>query len=237
MKQLKFLIFALSALILGYFSYQTATARPPLGVTNFDSVHLRCVDCATATPALLVDQASGSGGGSVSEWRIDATPVLQAPRSGGFALTVPTAVATGVPALVVNNRGAGNNALEVRKNATPVFTISNSGGLTSSDGNLTIADFTRIVPQTSITLTDAGVLTPTGSYQPVTAAGNVTVTLATSGISSGMWLVIQNQANVTVVITDASTTKGSGNLSMGEDDSATLIFDGTDWIQLGESDN
>lgn len=242
MKHSKILIFALSALILGYLSYQSVDARPRQAPTNFDAVHLRCEDCATATPALLVDQASGSGAGVVSEWRVDATPVLRAPRTGGFILTAPTAVGTAQPALVVNGRGVGK-LLEIQDSATPVFSISDGGalssasGLTLSDGNLAIADFARLVPQTSITLTDAGVLTPTGTFQQVTAASGVTVTLATSGFSSGSWLIIENLSNVTVVITDTGAVMLSSNISLGQYDTASLIFDGTNWVQLDESNN
>lgn len=79
------LIILLFALIAGYATWPV-DSHPRLGVTNFDAVHLRCLDCATATPALLVDQASGTGGGVVAEYRVAATPVARFLRTGGMDL-------------------------------------------------------------------------------------------------------------------------------------------------------
>jgi len=52
--------------------------------------------------------------------------------SGPLLITGPTAAATATPALRFNNTGAGNVSLQIEKNATPVASFSNAGGLTAA---------------------------------------------------------------------------------------------------------
>ncbi len=59
-----------------------ATGRPPLGVTNLDSLHLKDTN-GTATPNLLADQR---GSGAIAEFRDGGTPVARFPNGGGFNL-------------------------------------------------------------------------------------------------------------------------------------------------------
>lgn len=202
MKQLKFLMIALFALFMGYASYQSVNARPPLGVTNFDSVHLRCLDCATATPALLVDQASGTGGGNVSEWRVAATPILQAPRSGGFVLTVPTSVATGVPGLVLNNKGAGNKAIEVQKNATPVFSVSNSGSVSGQVLSYATTNQRQFCATNTITDTASYTATVTAISTPV----YVTCSMNAITGDANNCAAIHGVGNITVTVRNSAAT-------------------------------
>lgn len=102
----------------------------------------------TATPAVVVNQAGVS---NIFEARKNATPQFVVNNDGsvtaagaasvGGALSVtggqsnsnwvkvaaPTAVGTATPAAVVDNAGAGNVLLSVRKAATPAFEVYNSG--------------------------------------------------------------------------------------------------------------
>jgi len=78
---------------------------------------------------------------------------------------------------------------------------------------------------------------PTSSYQPVTAAGAVGATIATTGWSAGQMLVMVNTGTNAITITDTGTTMLSGNIALGQYDSLWLIFDGTNWIMLGTSNN
>jgi hypothetical protein len=52
--------------------------------------------------------------------------------TGPMLITGPTAAATATPALRFNNTGAGNVSLQIEKNATPVASFSNAGGLTAA---------------------------------------------------------------------------------------------------------
>lgn len=73
-----------------------ATARPPLGVSNFDAIHLNCNDCATATPVFMVNRTSQSGSGNIIEVQALATPVFRFGQTGAQGdVNVPTITVSG----------------------------------------------------------------------------------------------------------------------------------------------
>lgn len=112
-----------------------------------------------------------------------------------------------------------------------------AGGLTLSDGNAVVADFARITAQTSLTVTDSTAFTPTGSYQPITAAGAVTPTLATSGYTAGDILYLVNNSAQNIVIQDTGNQVLASSYTMGQYDTLTLRFDGTRWVEIARSNN
>lgn len=113
-----------------------------------------------------------------------------------------------------------------------------AGGLTLSDGNAVIADFTRIVSQTVLTMTDNGVITPTGSYQSITAAATTAGTLGGCAASiAGARVTIVNAVAQAITITDTGNTVLSGNAVLNQYDTLVVLCDGTRWIQLGKTDN
>jgi len=118
-----------------------------------------------------------------------------------------------------------------------------TGTLTVADVTVsaagTVGTFLNVSGVTAISCTDGGVITMTGTYQPLEAAGNVTPTLSTTatGLSAGSLLCLVNTANVTITIADSGTAMLSGNLALGQYDSAWLIFDGTNWIEISEANN
>lgn len=112
-----------------------------------------------------------------------------------------------------------------------------AGGLTLSDGNAVIADFVRITAQTSLTVTDSTPFTPTGSYQPITAAGAVTPTIATSGFTAGDQVQIVNTSSQNILIQDTGNQVLSAAFTMGQYDTLTLRFDGTRWLEIARSNN
>jgi hypothetical protein len=99
----------------------------------------------TATPAVIID--SLAAGANLLEVRDATTPVFTINNGGAWSsigagthsgaqtvnsnivVSAPTAVATAVPAAVVNSAGV-SNLLEVRKASTPVFTVGNGGAVT-----------------------------------------------------------------------------------------------------------
>lgn len=88
------------------------------------------------------------------------------------------------------------------------------GNLTQSNGNVSVADHLAIAAQTAITVTNGATLSPSGSYQPIQAAGNVGFGAITAG-AAGRELVIINVSNTTITITDTGTLKLSGNAALG----------------------
>lgn len=112
-----------------------------------------------------------------------------------------------------------------------------ASGLTLSDGNATVADDFIVTAQTAISATNGGVITATGTYQPIESAGTVTPTIETSGFTAGDLLVLINTANTTINIVDSGTAKLSAAAALGQYDSLILWFDGTNWIEISRSNN
>ena len=111
-------------------------------------------------------------------------------------------------------------------------------------------DFMGAEPQTAISATASCVITPTGTYQPLESAGNVTCTLATAGalgrytgvrdttytLGSLLWFV--NETNTTIIIGEGTTAELSGaTVSLGFSDTLLLFFEGTHWVELSTSNN
>lgn len=92
-----------------------------------------------------------------------------------------------------------------------------------------------ISPQTAISVTNGGIITPTGTLQMLESAGNVTATLASG--QSGQLLTLINTSNTTILLLDTTGQIFSGNSSLAQWDNASFVFYGTSWIQTGESDN
>jgi len=131
-----------------------------------------------------------------------------------------------------------------QSDGTDVATVSNAGlmtlagGVTLSDGDATVADDFIVAAQTAVSVTaEGGMITPTGTYQPLESAANYSSTLETSGFTTGTLLVLVNTVNHRLGITDTGSVRLSGNLFLDQYDSAILWFDGTNWVQLAESDN
>jgi hypothetical protein len=110
------------------------------------------------------------------------------------------------------------------------------GGLTLSDDDLVVADDLRVTAQTAITVTNGAAFTPTGTYQPIQAAEEVTPTL-TAGATAGDLLVLINTSDTTINLADGGTLMLTAAGALGQYDSLTLWSDGTNWIEIGRANN
>jgi len=115
-------------------------------------------------------------------------------------------------------------------------TIDLTADVVDASAVLSISTWGRYEEQTPIEVTAGGTLTPTGTYQPITATASlglsdITVTTA------GDILILVNESDTTITITDTSTTMLSGNAALGQYDTLVLLCDGTNWLQLSKSDN
>jgi hypothetical protein len=149
-------------------------------------------------------------------------------------LTVDTSAAIGTDAtvgddLTVTGDAAVGGTFAATGNASFAGTVAVNGS------DLAVAAQLAIVPQTAISLTNGGIITPTGTVQEITSSGNVTVTLASPG--SGDILVLVNTANVSIVIEDTTGQTLAGNVTLGQWDTLTLLGRGTAWIELSRSNN
>lgn len=149
--------------------------------------------------------------------------------------------------LTVQNDSTFNDSITVGDDLTTTDDVTVGDDLTVTDaasvgGDLTVTagavvgtDF-NLAEQTAITVTQSGTLTPTGSYQPITAAGDLSFSAIAAG-SAGDVLTVINESNTTITITDTGTTMLSGNAALGQYDSIMMLFDGTNWIEVAQTDN
>jgi hypothetical protein len=112
------------------------------------------------------------------------------------------------------------------------------GGLAIS-GAGTVGSFFNVSAATAISCTDGGVITMTGTYQPLQSAGTVTPTLSTTatGVTTGTWLCLINTADTTINLADSGTAKLGGARALGQYDSLWLVFDGTNWVEISTTNN
>jgi|GEM_PF-5549760 len=74
--------------------------------------------------------------------------------------------------------------------------------------------------------------------QLVSMSVNSTATITTTGYVAGDSLKFYNNSpTYTLTIEDSSPVMASGNISLAQYDWAELWFDGSYWVQTGESDN
>lgn len=156
--------------------------------------------------------------------------------------------------LTVQGNATNTNPLFVVENSagTDQFVVSNVGNMTTTadaaigddlvvtddatTNDLFVSAWTRIVPRTGVVVTMNGIITPTGTYQPLSSAGTVNTAQIAAG-TAGDLLILVNTAATTIVISDTSPLILSGNISLGQYDTLTLRSDGTRWIQLTTSNN
>jgi hypothetical protein len=177
-----------------------------------------------------------------------------------LALLLLGVVATGAAA---QSGGAGwynfdTNVLMLQ-NLRVLGTSTLNGDITASDdltvtdqlvvdGDVTVGDDVTVVDLLAVgkiratkgttqTLTASAPITSVATFQPISAAGNIGTSAIAAGAAPGSLLIIENIANVSIVITDESTTMLTGNITLGQYDTLSLIWDGTNWVQLTTANN
>ncbi len=106
----------------------------------------------------------------------------------------------------------------------------------SVTGAQTVGTFQLWTAATAISVTTNGYITPTGTLQPLTSFGNVfTAQLSCGGV--GRLIVLYNQSNTTITISDTGTVMLSGDTALGQYDALWLYSDGTNCIELAQANN
>lgn len=111
-----------------------------------------------------------------------------------------------------------------------------SGTYVDVGSYLNVGTLLRLEPATSITVTTDGTITPTGSYQKITSSGNVQTSAIAAG-TAGDILLLENNTNTTITLTDTGTLKLGGNRALGQYDTLLLFSDGTNWIEASFTNN
>ncbi|MCC6457271.1 MAG: hypothetical protein IT328_20120 [Caldilineaceae bacterium] len=120
-----------------------------------------------------------------------------------------------------------------------LLTQGQSAEAQSEDTNFTsvrVEHDLRLKPAPAVTLTNGATLTPTGSYQPVTAAGAVGFGAIVAD-APGTLLLLTNVSANTITVSDTGTLKLGGNRALGQYDTLWLVSDGTNWLELGYVNN
>ena len=111
------------------------------------------------------------------------------------------------------------------------------GGVTGFS-TLRVTNFYRAQPRTALTITMNGSINATGTYQPLTAAGAVSVSGDNLVVEpSGTLLTLVNVGSNTITITETANMVSAGNIALGAGDTATFWSNGSDWYQVAASNN
>jgi hypothetical protein len=142
----------------------------------------------------------------------------------GDDLTVGDAVA------ISGNLSDSSGSVRINDNALITGTL----GVSS---RLTLGTWGTFSAASTFTALDGLPITATGSYQPLTAAGAVTPTIETTGMTAGSVLWLVNTAAQDILIQDTGNQVLAGDATLNQYDSLLLLFDGTRWIELSRSNN
>lgn len=132
-------------------------------------------------------------------------------------------------------------SLPVLAQITNFDSIVASGDITATDDitagdDLSVGGWINGNAAGTLTITAGGTITPTGTYQRITAAA-ARGTSSVTGHAAGRILVLVNVGSNTITLTDTGTLKLSGNAALGQYDTITLQSDGTNWIELAKANN
>ena len=124
--------------------------------------------------------------------------------------------------------------------AVAATTISASGKI-AANADVTIGT-TLGLTKTTIAATEAFILTNLSAYVSLTTTGAVTSSATTAiadGSAANNYLVIENAGAADVILKDGANTKLGGDMTLtgGANDTIVLIWNGADWLSLGQTDN
>jgi hypothetical protein len=154
-------------------------------------------------------------------------------------LILALVVGVNAQAVATNFTWVVTKLLTVTDTATFTSGVNVAGGTSSTtlsvSSDASFGADIAIAPRTAISVTDGGIITPTGTLQMLESGGNVTATIASG--TSGQHLTLINTANTTILIQDTTGQIFSGDVSLAQWDTASFVFYGASWIQTGESNN
>ncbi len=100
-------------------------------------------------------------------------------------------------------------------------------------GEFRVGTFLNLAVQTEISVTNGAPFVPTGSYQPIAAAGEVTPTISTSGFTVGDLLELHNTEVAVINIENTGTTQIlKDDYPMDQYDVLGLRWNGSAWVEL-----
>ncbi len=182
--------------------------------------------------SLLANSATITGATALNGGlTMDTTAFTVADTTGNTVIAGSATVAS----LVITGSSALNGGLTMD---TSAFTVADTSGNVSTAGTLAVAGTSTLsgkvvgAPSGVIVLADDFTLVPTRTVQLVSADGAIGGVIGTDGAVAGQFLYLVNVGAQNIVLTDTGTLKLAGNATLTGDDAVTLIFDGTNWVQV-----
>jgi hypothetical protein len=180
----------------------------------------------------LVAAASVSAGPPYDRFRalmVEVTALVKGTLIVNGATTLNDATTINGPLSVVGDATALGGPLTV--DGVSILT----GAVAANSGEM-LQGFLVLTPTTSITVTQGMTITPTGTYQPLTAAGAVS-TSAIAAKDAGTMLRLINTSAQTITLTDTGTLKLTANWVGAQYDALVLMSDGVNWVEMARADN
>ena len=228
------------------------------GAIDFDNQNMTNVDVDSGTIDGTTIGGSSAAAGTFTT--VDASGATE--LDGGFTVddtaftvadTTGNTVISGT--LIVSDTADFNSTLDMSNNAISNIgaggtDFSGTGGLTLADaltvssGGATISGdidgsaefqvgtFLNLTVQTSITVTNSAVFTPTGTYQLIVAAAEVTPTISTSGFTTGDQLELHNTGTPVINFEATGLQYLKDDYPMDQYDVLGLRWNGTGWVEL-----
>lgn len=175
---------------------------------------------------------------------VDASGTITADK-GVFTNTVSAAGVSSSGLMTATSGFVGNLTGNVTGDTAGTHTGAVIGNVTGNSATITqtatIGKFLRLPAQTAITVTNGAAFTPTGTIQPITAAGDVTPTI-TMG-TAGDVVTLINTSDVAITFEGSATlaatieTDEDANINLGLNDTVTLWCSGSKWYSLADSNN
>jgi len=141
-------------------------------------------------------------------------------------------------------QGATSLAELSATNATTLTNLTASGAATlgslAVSGAGSVGTWLQTLPAETLTIAAGGVITPTGTFQALRATGAVTTSATTAIVDhtlTGTLLCLLNTGEYDIVVKDGANTQQAGDVALGPVDACLYVWDGTQWVMLGKSDN
>jgi hypothetical protein len=116
-------------------------------------------------------------------------------------------------------------------NATAAGTFAVNGA------SLTIANDLAIARQTAIAVTEGSIITPTGTFQELTASGAVAATLADPA-TAGEVVILFNSTAFAITLADGAGRYFANDIVLDAYDSAILVSTAQgSWMEISRSNN
>ena len=208
----------------------------------------------TVTDSVFIDGQADAIQLTVQGYTTQTANILVAEDSAGtdqFTVSITGTTVAGTTDLVGNvSSSTGSITMTDSVNVTGavdldstlnVDTTSALVGDVTASADVSTGLFAKLAEQTFISVTAGGTITATGTYQPIQSGSAVTTSLTIAiadGETVGQILILVNENAADVIIIDnGANTHLSANISLGNDDTLWLIWDGADWLELGHVDN